>query len=90
MVQENDIQEASAAVYGVSRISGEGKDRSLPEGGSIPWKCVAAGNDMIMPGSPRDDENIREAYEKGYLSEKDIRACAGRIFAAMKKLGMDI
>ena len=63
---------------------------TLPEGGSIPWKCVAAGNDMIMPGSPRDDENIREAYEKGSLSEKDIRACAGRIFAAMKKLGMDI
>lgn len=59
---------------------------TVPEDGSIPWKCVAAGNDMIMPGNICDDENIRKAYEKGKLSEKDIRACASRIIAMIKKL----
>src|SRR5699024_1607167 len=34
---------------------------TVPEDGSIPWKCVAAGNDIIMPGNPQDDENIRKA-----------------------------
>ena len=37
---------------------------TLPEDGSVPWKCIAAGNDIIMPGNPKDDENIRYAYEK--------------------------
>ena len=59
---------------------------TVPEDGSIPWKCVAAGNDMIMPGNICDDENIRKAYEEGKLSEKDIRACASRIIAMIKKL----
>ena len=59
---------------------------TVPEDGSIPWKCVAAGNDMIMPGNICDDENIRKAYEEGKLSEKDIRACASRIIAMIKKI----
>ena len=50
-----------------------------PEDGSIPWKCVAAGNDIIMPGHPNDDCNIREAFAQGKLSETDIRECAARI-----------
>ena len=28
---------------------------TVPEDGSIPWKCVAAGNDIIMPGNMDDD-----------------------------------
>lgn len=59
-----------------------------PEDGSVPWKCVAAGNDIIMPGSPKDDENIREAYAGGKLAEEDIRACAGRVIALIKKFGV--
>ena len=59
---------------------------TVPEDGSIPWKCAAAGNDIIMPGNSDDDENIRQAYAQGELTEKEIRECAGRIIALVKKL----
>ena len=59
---------------------------TVPEDGSIPWKCAAAGNDIIMPGNRRDDADIRRAYERGELSEKQIRECAGRILALVKKM----
>ena len=51
---------------------------TVPEDGSIPWKCADAGNDIIMPGNSDDDENIRQAYARGDLTEKKIRECAGR------------
>ncbi len=60
---------------------------TVPEDGSIPWKCVAAGNDIIMPGNPQDDENIRKAYKNGMLREEDIRGCAGRILHLVSKIG---
>lgn len=56
------------------------------EDGSIPWQCAMAGNDIIMPGCPEDDRNIREAYQQGKLSEEEIRNCAGRIIALAKRL----
>ena len=59
---------------------------TVPEDGSIPWKCAAAGNDIIMPGNSDDDENIRQAYAQGELTEKEIRECAGRIIALVRKL----
>ena len=59
---------------------------TVPEDGSIPWKCVAAGNDIIMPGNREDDADIREAYKTGKLSEEEIRECAGRIIEMVNKL----
>lgn len=59
---------------------------TVPEDGSVPWQCIAAGNDIIMPGNKNDDENIRKAYEEGKLSEEMIRRSAGRIFKMMQKL----
>ena len=59
---------------------------TLPEDGSVSWKCAEAGNDVIMPGHKNDVENIREAFEKGLLSEQTIRECAGRIIQAVDKL----
>lgn len=53
---------------------------TVPEDGSIPWKCIAAGNDIIMPGNPKDDEDIREAYRRGELSEELIRRSAERVW----------
>ena len=50
-----------------------------PEGGSSPWMCAAAGNDLIMPGLPCDVEDIRRAVAEGQLTEEAIRACAGRM-----------
>ena len=59
---------------------------TVPDDGSTPWKCAAAGNDIIMPGNPDDDADIRSAYASGSLSEEDIRTCAGRVMALAKKL----
>lgn len=59
---------------------------TVPKDGSIPWKCAAAGNDIIMPGNAEDDKNIREAYEQGMLSESDIRSSAGRVIELVRKL----
>ena len=59
---------------------------TVPEGGSVPWQCIAAGNDMIMPGNPEDDEDIRKAHERGKLSEEMIRRSAGRILRMIRQL----
>lgn len=57
-----------------------------PEGGNVPWRCIAAGNDLIMPGTSKDAENIQKAYEQGELSEEAIRQSAGRILHAIRRL----
>lgn len=59
---------------------------TVPENGSVPWQCVAAGNDIIMPGNQKDAANIREAYEQGKLSEEMIRCSAGRILKMIQRL----
>lgn len=59
---------------------------TVPEDGSVPWQCAAAGNDIIMPGNPEDDADIRRAYARGDLSEDTIRSCAGRILALIDRL----
>ncbi len=55
---------------------------TVPEDGSVPWKCIAAGNDIIMPGNLKDDEDIRRAYAEGKLSKEAIQSCAERVIAA--------
>ena len=52
---------------------------TLPEAGSIPYRCVKAGNDLIMPGMPSDLEDITNAYDKGLLTDEEIRTCAERL-----------
>ena len=59
---------------------------TVPEDGSIPWKCAAAGNDIIMPGNPDDDKNIRQAYKEGKLTEEEIRSCAGHLVSMIHRL----
>ena len=59
---------------------------TCPADGSVSWKCAAAGNDIIMPVNSNDDANIREAYAQGWLTEEEIRGCAGRILAMIRKL----
>lgn len=58
---------------------------TVPEDGSIPWKCTAAGNDIIMPGNLKDEENIRRALERGDLIEEDVRSCAGRVLRLIEE-----
>ena len=52
---------------------------TLDFGGADAAGCVAAGNDLIMPGATSDLENIEQAYSEGRLSEADIRSCAERV-----------
>lgn len=62
---------------------------TFPDDGSVPWKCVAAGNNIIMPGSEKDAQNIKKAYEDGRLSEEEIRSCAGWVLLAAARLDSD-
>lgn len=58
---------------------------TVPEDGSVPWQCPEAGNDVIMPGNKNDEEDIRKALASGRLSEKTVRACAGRVVSLVRK-----
>lgn len=49
------------------------------DGGSLAWKCIAAGNDLIMPGCEEDLDNIRTALANGSLSRGDLKACVIRL-----------
>lgn len=41
--------------------------------------CIKAGNDLVMPGEPEDQESIRQALSDGTISEKELRDCVTRI-----------
>ena len=41
--------------------------------------CVAAGNDLIMPGHPDDMDDIRKSLKDGTLSRDDVLKCAYRV-----------
>ena len=47
------------------------------------YKCIKAGNDLLMPGNSYDRKNIKKAYKKGLLEEFEIRMCAARIIRAI-------
>ncbi len=49
------------------------------EGQSIPWLCIAGGNDLIMPGCPNDVKNIASALESGLLSRESLQSCVKRL-----------
>lgn len=50
-------------------------------GQSTPWKCIAAGNDLIMPGCPNDVTDIHAALDSGLLDREVLKACVARIIA---------
>ncbi|MFU0827652.1 MAG: Fn3-like domain-containing protein [Lachnoclostridium sp.] len=52
---------------------------TMPHGGSKSWQCVAAGNDLIMPGYKGDIENIKNALEDGSLKKEELQDCVERL-----------
>ena len=61
-------------------------DWTTTEHGSVSWKCVKAGNDLIMPGSAADHENIRKALKEGSLTEEELDICVCRIIRGILRL----
>lgn len=54
---------------------------TFPQGGSTAWKCIEAGNDLIMPGIEEDKQSIRTALEEGELKKEDLKACVRRLLS---------
>ena len=66
--------------WGTTRTSRFGSRQDTQKYGcSYADACVKAGNDLTMPGSKEDVENIKKALEEGTLSRAELQACAGRI-----------
>lgn len=47
--------------------------------------AIAAGNDLIMPGSGRDKKSIRSGLRRGAVSMDELRTAAGNIIDAVRK-----
>ena len=56
---------------------------TMPHGGSISWKCMEAGNDLIMPGYEGDMESIENALASGELKKEALEACVTRMLAVI-------
>lgn len=52
-------------------------------GGSEAWRCAWAGNDLIMPGSTSDSENIRQALSDGRLDREALVSCVTRLLTVI-------
>ena len=59
---------------------------TVPQDGSTPWRCAWAGNDVIIPGNPHDDADIRAALADGRLPETAARQSAARLIALASAL----
>ncbi len=47
--------------------------------------CLRAGNDIVMPGTPEDHENIRKELADGTLTLKDLKRSVARVVDAVWK-----
>ena len=59
------------------------------EGGSSAAKCIAAGNDWVMPGLEHDIQEIMEAVEETNdqsLDLRDLDASCARLLSLIRKL----
>ncbi len=56
---------------------------TMPRGGSSSWGCIAAGNDLIMPGYGGDVEDIRKALAEGKLRKEELQACVERMLTVI-------
>ena len=50
--------------------------------------CVKAGNDLTMPGTRADVEDILSAIHSGELERSELEECAGRILSLSSMLSV--
>ena len=59
-------------------------------GGSKPFACAIAGNDLIMPANQIDIDNIMAALKDGSLPRSTARTCAARLIKVIfQTIGME-
>lgn len=73
--------EAARKEWGFDGIIMTDWTTTSPIGGSESYLCVKAGNDLIMPGTESDYDNIGAALKDGRLSKEELQACAGRLIS---------
>lgn len=56
-----------------------GMGSGVKYGPSKAWGCIAASNDLIMPGRDEDLADILQAVERGELTRKQLALCAARV-----------
>lgn len=54
-------------------------------GPASPHGCIAAGNDLIMPGQAEDRTDIEAALKSGALTREQLERCADRIYRLAKE-----
>lgn len=47
--------------------------------------CMRAGNDLVMPGSLGDHDNMKKELEEGTLQIEDLKACIARLVSVIWK-----
>ena len=60
-------------------------EKTFRYGSSDPALCAAAGNDIVMPGSPADVEGILAGLEQGKVTLAALQACALRVLRTILK-----
>lgn len=54
-------------------------------GTSSAAECIKAGNDLIMPGSQQDEDDIVQAVREGLVSREELQKCASRVLKTIEK-----
>ncbi len=62
------------------------EDKTSIHRSAVSNEIVASGNDVVMPGSKKDDENIRKALADGRLSREQLMVNASRLLKIARKL----
>lgn len=73
--------EAARKEWGFKGIIMTDWTTTSPLGGSVSHLCAKAGNDLIMPGTEDDYENIRRALADGSLDIADLKNCTARLIS---------
>lgn len=66
--------------------AGFGKPENVKYDCATSEGCIAAGNDLIMPGSQRDVDAIVSAVENGTLPLANLQACAANLLQVMTRI----